>query len=392
VRSARQLRGPFPGRARAGRGRAAAGGPRGGRGARPLRGERRERGLEPGASLGASGRGRSGCRRRSRRATATPIARTYPGAGPKVRRGGRAGPAPAGRLPRLRRPLDRCRGPATGRGHHVQPRPRPAGVARLRRCADRLPRSRGDLGHRDVPEDACRAGQGCRRLPRRHRGPGRGRGPGPAACQRVEGPHQALRGAGLAAGPCRGLRRRSRCSRPGRPERLGTGRFGSVSAPDPRGTRLAGGTPGRGDPALRGHSPRGGRQADLLGAATRAVRRPARCPRSRGRRHRARDGAAAGRARHGRDRGRQAFHGGRGGRAGRRRAADRRGRAGGCAARCRRLDPRRGRPQQPRRARYPRRRQGAARRGRVRGRLPARPGPALPGSPRLRSGQPGRSE
>jgi hypothetical protein len=39
------------------------------------------------------------------------------------------------------------------------------------------------------------------------------------------------------------------------------GGFGPVPAPDPRRTRLARGKPDRGEPALRGPSPRGGRRA-----------------------------------------------------------------------------------------------------------------------------------
>ncbi len=132
--------------------------------------------------------------------------------------------------------------------------------------------------------------------------------------------------------------------------------------------------------------------AGLLGAAARAGRRPARCPRARGRGHRARDGAAAGRARHRRGRRRPAGRRGRGRGAGDRGAAAGRGRAGGGTARRRRLDPRRGRPQQPRRPRCPRRRRGSAWRGRVRRGLPPRSRAAVRGSPRLRSRQRGPGE
>ncbi len=159
------------------------------------------------------------------------------------------------------------------------------------------------------------------------------------------------RTAGLAAGPHRRLRRRPCRSRPGRPERLGAGRLGPAPAPDPRGTRLAGGAPGRGDPALRGRSPREGHRPapwvplralagarlgvltleagdtargtallrDALDTAAAAGDRPATAA--------AVEGLAAAALR----------------------TTERR--AGGGAARRRRLDPRRGRPQQPRRAR-----------------------------------------
>ncbi len=66
-------------------------------------------------------------------------------------------------------------------------------------------------------------------------------------------------------------------------------------------------------------------------------------------------------------------------------AAGRR-RAGRGIARRRRLDPRHGRPQQPRRARHPRRRPGPARPGRVRRRLPARPRHDLRHGRRFRPG------